>query len=115
MLGGNVGGLLFRRNQPVNGGDINDASPVLFTHGGQRQPAGVKHRRKVNGDNVVPFLHREGLHRRDMLYSGVVDKNVHAVKLRFGVAHHGFNLQHVTQVGIVVARLFAQLCNFFSR
>jgi hypothetical protein len=42
----------------------------------------VKRGRKVGGDDVVPFLRREVLDRRDELYARVIDEYVDAAEAR---------------------------------
>lgn len=71
----------------------------------------VENARQVNGENIVPFLDGEGLDRRDVLNTGVVDDDIDAAKLAFGPGEHRFDLPHVAQVGVVVARREPQLRN----
>ncbi len=82
--------------------------PVAFAHPRQRQSAGVEHRRQVDGEDGVPFLHRELIQRRHVLNAGVVHQNVHAAELAFGILHHVRYLARIAEIGAVIPRRGAQ-------
>jgi hypothetical protein len=70
---------------------------------GKRQARGVEGRGEVDGDDRVPAVHREVLHRRHVLDAGVVDEDVDATHLAFGVRDHVRDLVGLAHVGGVVA------------
>ena len=99
----------------MHGGNINNPPPVALAHARQRQSAGVEDAGQIYRQNIVPLFHRELLHRRHMLDTGVINHNIDAAKFAFGIAHHRFNLPDVAQVGIVIAGNFTQRGHLGSR
>ena len=59
-------------------GDVDDASPAVLAHRGQRATRGVERRGQIDGENQLPLLDRELLDRGDMLDPGVVDHDIEA-------------------------------------
>ena len=62
----------------------------------------MEHRRQVDGEDGVPFLHRELIQRRHVLNAGVVYQNVHAAELAFCIVHHVRYLGRIAEIGAVI-------------
>ncbi len=56
---------------------------------------GVEDAGEIDGENIVPFVHRELLHRGHVLDAGVIDHDIDAAEGAFGIAHHRFDLPDV--------------------
>ena len=67
-------------------GRVDDAAPLARLHARHRGADGMEGGRQVDGDDLVPFLDREILHRRDELDARIVDEDVDAAErlLRLG-------------------------------
>jgi len=75
--------------------------PALLLHRWKHQPGSVKGRAQVEGDDGVPLVDRELLHRRDVLDAGVVDEDVdraEAAERRLQHRLDGVGLRHVGAV-----------------
>ena len=57
-------------------GDVDDAPPFALEHLRQRRADRVERRRQVDGDDRVPLIEREVVHRRGELNAGIVHQNV---------------------------------------
>ena len=64
---------------------------------------------QIDGDDLVPFLDREFLDRRDVLDAGVVDQDVAGAELALRRLDHGGDLGGLGHVGARVDRLDAEL------
>ncbi len=64
---------------------------------------------QVDGDDGVPVLGREVLHRRDMLDAGIVHQNVRAAEAGGRELHHRLDLVGPGHVGGGVHRLHAEI------
>ncbi len=69
-------------------GGVDDAPPAFLLHAGNGEADGVKGRRKVDRDDLVPFLDREFLDRRNVLNAGIVDEDVDRAELLIRLRHH---------------------------
>ncbi len=78
----------------------------------RQRAGGVEDAGEIDGDDVVPFVHRELLHRGDVLDTGVIDHDIDAAEGAFGIAHHRLDLPDVAQVGVVIAGDLAQRGDF---
>ena len=96
----------------MDGGDVDDATPVGGLHGGQGQACGVEGAAQVDGDDGVPALDGEVFDLGHMLDARVVDQNVDAAKGVGGELHHGLDLRGFAHVGAVVGHLHAQFSDF---
>ena len=67
---------------------------------------------EIDGENIVPFVHRELLHRGHVLDAGVIDHDIDAAEGAFGIVHHRLDLPDVAQVGVVIAGDLAQRGDF---
>ena len=90
-------------------GGIDDAAPFARLHARHRGADGMKRRRKIDGDDLVPFLDRKFLDRRDMLDAGIVDEDVERTESLLGRLHHGGDLGRLGHVGRRIDRLDAEI------
>ena len=96
----------------MDGGDVDDATPVGGLHGGQGQACGVEGAAQVDGDDGVPALDREFFDLGHMLDACVVDQNVDAAKGVGGEFHHGLDFRGFAHVGAVVSHFHTQGSDF---
>jgi len=87
----------------VRRGDVDDPTPALGLHHRDGGAAGVEGGGQDDGDQGVPFLFRELVHRRDMLDAGVVDQDVQPPELTHGVSDQVLDLLRLGHVGGMVA------------
>ena len=77
----------------------------LRLHARHRGADGVEGGGQVDGDDLVPFLDREFLDRRDELDAGIVDQDIDRAELLLGVGDHGGDLVALAHVGAGIERL----------
>ena len=102
VLRGHVGRLLGAGDKAVGAGDVDDPAPVALQHLRQGRLGGVEGSREIDGDDGVPAVGREILHRRGVLYAGVVDEDVHPAEVPGGLIDHAGDL---IRLGHVRARV----------
>ena len=66
--------------------NVDDASPFVGEHGGQREANGVEGGAQIDGENGVPLGDRERLQRGDMLDAGIVDQHIEPAE---AIERHG--------------------------
>ena len=71
-------------------------------HPWDRRTDGVEHGGEVDGDDRVPLLRREGVHRSDVLDTGVVDQDLRRAQGRRRALHHRSDGPAVAHIGVVV-------------
>jgi hypothetical protein len=62
----------------------------------------VERCREVDGDDRVPFVDGKLFDRGDVLYAGVVDEDVDAAELPFGIGDHGLDRLQPAHIGRMV-------------
>ena len=80
--------------------DVYDPAPAGLDHDGYCRSHGVKGRRQVDGDNIVPLIHWKGLDRRDMLDTGIVDQDIKLAEALDSLPDHGLNLLRFAHICI---------------
>ncbi len=79
--------------------DIDDAAPFARLHGGDGGAHRVECRRQIDRDDLVPFLDRKFLDRRDILDARIIDEDVDRAESRLGHLHHVGDLGGFRQIG----------------
>src|SRR5690606_9943869 len=87
----------------VGGGEVDDPPPARRLHMGQGVADAVDAGAEVDGDDPVPHVHRELIHRRHMLDTGVVDQDIHAPEGPGGGGDQIADLVRAGHVGAVEA------------
>ena len=80
-------------------GDLDDAAEAALLHAGQRMADGVERGAEIDRQDLVPFLRREILDRRDELDAGIVDQHVDRAMLGFDRRHHLGDVLGLAHVG----------------
>src|SRR5262245_28554118 len=88
---------------------VDDAAPFARLHARKRGANRMEGGRKIDGDDLVPFLDRKFLDRRDMLDAGIVDEHVETAEGLLGRAHHLGDRGGLAHVGCRVERLDAEI------
>ena len=109
MLGGNIGGLVYRSDKTVHGSDVDDASLIAALHRRKRSADGVKGGRQIDGDDGVPAIRRELLDGSDVLDASVVDEDIDEAISLFSAMDERGALIGVGEVGGVIEDIHVML------
>ena len=93
----------------MRGRRIDDAAPFARLHARHGGADGMKRRRQIDRDDLVPFLDREFLDRRDVLNAGIVDEDVERAESLLGRVDHVGNFGGLGHVGRRIGRLHAEI------
>ena len=69
----------------MRGGGRNDAAPFALFHARHCGTNGVKRRRQIDGDDLIPFIDWKFLDRGHELDTGIVDQNIERAKGLLGL------------------------------
>jgi hypothetical protein len=86
-------------------GEVDDPAPPLRLHDRHDRADAVEGGGQVDGDDPVPLVDREVLHRGDVLDAGVVDQDVQPTELVMRRGDHLGDLAGPGHVGAVVEGL----------
>src|ERR1700753_1073243 len=88
---------------------MENAPEAASFHRGQYGTNGVKGRRLVDRDDLVPFFQGEFVDRGDILDAGIVDEHIDRSELAFGIRYHRRNLRRLRHVGWRIEYLYLEL------
>ena len=103
MFGRDIGRLERRRDQPVGRSDIDDPSPSPALHARQRRADHMEGAGEIDGNDGVPLVDGELVHRRHMLNARIVDDDVGGAERRPGGLRQAGDFIRFGHVGAVVA------------